>query len=138
MDTLSSIDRSALMAKVRGRGNASTEKIVARLLRKHGITGWRRHPRRVLGCPDFYFVREKVAVFVDGCFWHACPRCGRKPKSRRVFWNAKIDANRRRDNRVRRKLRAIGIRVVRLWEHDLSTPTWTRRIVEVLRPKAHR
>lgn len=93
------------MAKVRSRGNRSTEGRAEAILLEHGITGWIKHPSDILGSPDFYFPKQRLALFVDGCFWHACPRCGRIPKSRVDFWVAKIDANRRRDNRTRRSLR---------------------------------
>lgn len=127
-DTLTPEQRSARMALVRGRGNQSTEEAVADTLRREGIRGWRRHVRRLPGTPDFYFPRERLAVFVDGCFWHACPRCGRIPKSRVEFWSAKIDANRRRDNRNRRALRARGMATVRVWEHELRGAAWVKRL----------
>lgn len=127
-DTLTAEERSARMALVRGRGNKSTERLVAHNLRRAGITGWRRHVRGFPGTPDFYFPRERLAVFVDGCFWHACPRCGRIPKSRVEFWSAKIDANRRRDNRNRRALRAQGVATIRIWEHELRSRAWVGRL----------
>ena len=61
------------MARVRGRGNKSTEEKLARLFGRAGIKGWRRH-QDVFGRPDFLFRRERLAVFVDGCFWHVCPK----------------------------------------------------------------
>jgi DNA mismatch endonuclease (patch repair protein) len=121
MDPLSPAARSALMAKVRSRGNASTEAAVITLFREASIKGWRRHPKGLIGKPDFYFPRAKLLLFVDGCFWHACPTCRRNsPQTRASFWQEKIDGNRRRDNRTRRKLRAQGYRVFRIWEHELK------------------
>lgn len=121
MDPLSPAARSALMAQVRSKGNASTEAAVIALFREAYITGWRKHPKGLLGKPDFYFPRAKLLVFVDGCFWHACPACRRNsPRTRVNFWREKIDGNRRRDNRTRRKLRALGYRVFRIWEHNLK------------------
>jgi len=120
MDPLSPSARSALMAKVRSKGNASTESAVIALFREASITGWRRHPKGMLGNPDFYFPRARLIVFVDGCFWHACPVCKRNsPQTRADFWQQKIDGNRRRDNRTRRKLRQQGYSVFRIWEHDV-------------------
>jgi DNA mismatch endonuclease (patch repair protein) len=108
------------MAKVRSKGNASTESAVIALFREASITGWRRHPKGMLGNPDFYFPRARLIVFVDGCFWHACPVCKRNsPQTRADFWQQKIDGNRRRDNRTRRKLRQQGYSVFRIWEHDV-------------------
>ena len=121
MDPLSPAARSALIAKVRSKGNASTEAVVVTLFRQASITGWRRHPKGLIGKPDFYFPKAKLLLFVDGCFWHACPTCRRNPpQTRATFWQQKIDGNRRRDNRTRRKLRAQGYRVFRIWEHELK------------------
>lgn len=118
MDRLTKAQRSKLMSRVRGRGNATTEVAFARLLRSARITGWRRHAA-LPGRPDFSFRKEKVAVFLDGCFWHGCPRHFRAPKSRPRFWREKIERNRARDRRDTRRLRALGWQVVRIWEHDL-------------------
>jgi DNA mismatch endonuclease (patch repair protein) len=82
----------------------------------------------VPGKPDFYFPRYRLAIFVDGCFWHACPNCGRIPKSNVEFWRTKIDQNRRRDNRVRRQMRRLGFHVVRVWEHEAHSNAWMGRV----------
>jgi DNA mismatch endonuclease (patch repair protein) len=116
------------MAKVRSKGNVSTEAAAEAVLRLNRVRGWVKHPDDVLGHPDFYFRSSKLALFIDGCFWHACPICGRIPKSRTEFWSKKIDENRRRDNRVRKKLRTEGIHVVRVWEHQVQTLGWVNRV----------
>ena len=116
------------MAKVRSKGNVSTEAAAEAVLRLNRVRGWVKHPNDVLGHPDFYFRSSKLALFIDGCFWHACPICGRVPKSRTEFWSKKIDENRRRDNRVRKKLRTEGIHVVRVWEHQVQTLGWINRV----------
>ena len=72
------------------------------------------------GKPDFVFSKLKTAVFVDGCFWHGCPRHATKPKTRAAFWAAKLNGNRARDRKVNRLLRAKGWRVIRIWEHELK------------------
>jgi DNA mismatch endonuclease, patch repair protein len=118
-DTVSPEKRSEIMRAVRSRGNGATEVLLARILRRHGITGWRRH-RSVVGSPDFSFSRERVAVFVDGCFWHGCPKHCRIPKTNRSYWEQKLAANRLRDRLVNRTLRKNGWRVVRIWEHALA------------------
>jgi DNA mismatch endonuclease (patch repair protein) len=75
---------------------------------------------RLLGNPDFTFPKEKLAVFVDGCFWHGCSIHGNKPKSNRDYWERKLSRNRKRDRRVTRELRKSGWRVIRVWEHSLN------------------
>ena len=73
------------------------------------------------GCPDFVFVERRLAVFVDGCFWHGCPRCGHYPRTRGAFWKAKIDRTRDRDRERNKELRKRGWKVLRFWEHDLQS-----------------
>jgi DNA mismatch endonuclease (patch repair protein) len=124
-DPLSPEERSSLMSKVRGKGNRSTEKIVADQLIEWGIAGWECHSSGIPGKPDFYFPAERVAIFVDGCFWHGCPHCRRRtPSNRREFWRKKITENRLRDGRTTRALRGSGIHVTRVWEHALRGPRW--------------
>ena len=119
MDTLTPEQRSLRMASVRGSGNKSTELRLMGIFRAARITGWRRGSR-IIGRPDFVFPRLRIAIFVDGCFWHRCPVHGRLPKSRQEFWDAKITANLLRDRQVNRALRAAKWKVVRVWEHELS------------------
>ena len=120
-DTFSKKARSAVMGAVRSHGNRSTELLVIAIFRRHGIKGWRRH-QPLPGKPDFVFRRERLAVFVDGCFWHGCPRHLRMPASNVVYWNAKIARNMARDRKVNADLRRAGWRVVRIWEHALAEP----------------
>jgi DNA mismatch endonuclease (patch repair protein) len=120
-DDLTPSQRSYAMSRVRSRGNATTELRLVRAMRSHGITGWRRHPR-LSGHPDFAFGRERVVVFVDGCFWHMCPRCFRMPATNVEYWRTKLARNVARDRRIARELRAQGWMVVRVWEHSLKRP----------------
>lgn len=115
-DVFSKAKRSEVMSRIRGKGNRDTEVALARLLRAEHITGWRRH-YPVLGKPDFAFPKARVAVFVDGCFWHQCPKCSNLPANNRAFWKRKLTANVTRDRLVTRKLRQQGWKVVRVWEH---------------------
>ena len=119
MDIFSKRMRSKIMSRIRGRGNKKTEVRLANFLRKAGIKGWRRH-LPIPGRPDFSFKKQKVAVFVDGCFWHGCPRCFRLPKQNRAFWRAKIETNRRRDRSVNGRLRRLGWKVIRIRECQLK------------------
>ncbi len=120
------------MSRIRGHGNESTELALARLFRAHGITGWRRR-RPVFGKPDFVFAASRVAVFVDGCFWHACAAHARIPRTNRAFWAAKLDANRARDRRVNRTLKSRGWTVVRVWQHELKRRNEPRLLARLRR-----
>lgn len=108
-----------MMAGIRGQGNQSTEIKLARLLRKQGITGWRRH-QPFLGKPDFVFKEKRVVIFVDGCFWHGCSKCYKKPSSNKNFWAEKLANNKKRDHFVTRSLIKMGWDVLRLWECSIK------------------
>jgi len=111
--------RKEIMSSIRGKGNKTTELKLLALLKANKITGWRRH-FAILGKPDFAFPREKLAVFVDGCFWHGCPRCYQQPRENTKFWKNKVSVNKARDKRVSRKLRGEGWSVCRVWECALK------------------
>ena len=120
-DVFTKPKRSEVMSRIRGRGNKETEIALARLFRAEDITGWRRHTALV-GRPDFAFRSQCVAVFVDGCFWHGCPKHSNMPANNRAFWKKKLTGNQTRDRLVTRTLRKTGWRVVRVWEHELKKP----------------
>jgi DNA mismatch endonuclease (patch repair protein) len=126
-DVFSKSKRSEVMARIRSRGNQATELALAKLFRRHKITGWRRN-QKVFGKPDFIFPKHKLAVFVDGCFWHGCPKHGTQPKGNAAFWRKKISRNQIRDRLVTRTLRKAGWRVLRIWEHELTRKHQTRRL----------
>lgn len=112
--------RSTAMAAVRGRGNKTTERRLRMALVKAGIEGWTVQPKGIKGNPDFYFPKANLCVFVDGCFWHGCAKCGHIPRANNAFWRAKIERNRQRDKNTTAILRRTGYRVLRIWEHELS------------------
>jgi DNA mismatch endonuclease (patch repair protein) len=118
-DVFTKKKRSAVMSRIRGKGNKSTEMRLITLMREQQIKGWRRN-HRLPGRPDFVFLRQKVAVFVDGCFWHGCPLHYSEPSTATEFWRTKITGNQARDLRNTIILRKMGWRVVRIWEHDLK------------------
>jgi len=120
-DVFSPDQRSRIMARIRSAGNRSTELRFAILLRECGIRGWRRGSK-LPGRPDFVFRKERLAVFIDGDFWHGNPKRFRIPKSNLSYWRPKIEGNRRRDRAVNRMLRAQGWAVVRFWESSLRNP----------------
>lgn len=133
MDMWSKSRRSEMMAKIKSKGNKTTELRFLKLLRMHGITGWRRHVN-LPGRPDFFFPIQKVAVFLDGCFWHGCAKCYREPSTNVSFWKQKVVGNRRRDRRNSKDLRARGVRVIRIWEHSLkSTKSSEMRLGDLVR-----
>lgn len=107
------------MAAIRSRGNKATELKLISIFRAQGIKGWRRCAD-LPGKPDFVFSGLHLAVFVDGCFWHGCRWHCRMPKSRAEYWKPKIARNKRRDLEIRKRLRSLGWRVVRIWEHSLK------------------
>jgi DNA mismatch endonuclease, patch repair protein len=111
--------RSLVMAAIPSKGNKDTELVFLRILKKYRISGWRRH-LPLTGRPDFVFRRERVVVFVDGCFWHNCPMHGRSPTSNQEYWSPKFARNKARDRKVTKDLRTAGWKVVRIWEHDLK------------------
>ena len=126
MDTLSSEKRSMVMSRFRTSDNQSTERALVKAVRLRGISGCRRHtiirldPDRPAVRPDFIFRQHRVVVFVDGCFWHSCPKHLRVPVANRSYWKKKLEGNRRRDLLTNRRLRAGGWKVLRIWEHSVS------------------
>jgi DNA mismatch endonuclease (patch repair protein) len=147
VDKISKAKRSAIMSRIRGRGNKRTEISVIQLFRKSGVKGWRRHQTIRFagsGCvasdgtifkpqvrPDFIFQKSKIVVFIDGCFWHGCKKCYRPPKSHKKFWSAKILRNLERDRFQSYQLKRIGWRVLRIWEHELLQKNMVRLLCRI-------
>ena len=132
MDRIDSVRRSALMARVRSKDTVP-ELVVRYTLHALGYR-FRLHVRDLPGSPDLVFPRRRKVLFVDGCFWHGhhC-RLGRaRPKSRLDYWEPKLAANKRRDARVRRRLRAEGWSVGVVWECQTRTQTWLNRTLRFL------
>lgn len=130
--------RSFVMSRIRGTGNRDTELKLINVLRAAGINGWRRNAN-LFGKPDFVFPKQRVAVFVDGCFWHRHKHCrfSYTPKSRMDFWLPKFAKNVARDLLVTRTLRKAGWRVVRIWECQL-VPNKQARVLRRLRSAIER
>lgn len=120
-DVISKKKRSELMARVRGCGNKSTEMRIAKLMRTVGCRGWRRR-FLLFGNPDFVFRDQRLALFIDGCFWHGCRDHCRMPSSNVAYWKRKIARNQNRDRLVLRTLQKRSWRVLRIWEHELRNP----------------
>ena len=108
--------RSYNMSKIR----ASETKLELRLKKFLKNLGFIYQPKNVYGRPDFAHKKEKVAIFIDGCFWHKCPKHFTAPKSSEKFWKNKINRNAERDREVTKRLKRGGWKVIRVWEHDLK------------------
>ncbi len=135
MDSLSPQDRSRLMARIRGR-NTKPELVVRRIVRQLGCR-YRLHGRGLPGSPDLVLQDRLLVIFVHGCYWHrhSCSRGQSVPAVRNRFWNDKFRANIARDQRVRRKLRRMGWRVITVWECQTKPskqPSLERRLQRLL------
>lgn len=131
MDTFSAKKRSWIMAQVKSTGGRSTEKLFVTVLRESKIVGWRRH-YPIFGKPDFAFPCKKVAVFIDGCFWHGHPQKYRVPQSNREYWVKKISRNVARDKLVTQTLKDKGWNVLRIWEDAVAKPSTVARLRKAL------
>lgn len=117
-DTYSAETRSRVMASVKGE-NTKPELLLRRTLYGLGVRGWRCHRKDLPGKPDMVFGRYRLAVFVDGAFWHGHP--GKYWKGRSgPYWDAKIGRNMDRDQRVSKELTAAGWTVLRLWDFEIE------------------
>ena len=111
--------RSDIMSKVRSKGNKSTELRLIKLFNEHQIIGWRRN-YLVQGKPDFVFMKQRVAVFIDGCFWHGHDCRNTRPSDNAEYWQTKRERNMKRDLKVTELFEKRGWRVLRIWECELK------------------
>jgi DNA mismatch endonuclease (patch repair protein) len=127
-DNLNPVDRRKTMQAVKGRGTR-LEKRLFSMLAGMGVKGWKKNVDNIIGKPDVAFVRQRVAVFVDGCFWHGCPHCKRKlPQTNRKYWKRKIEHNIALAKSYNKRLRADGWAIVRFWEHEMKVGADLRKI----------
>ena len=117
-DTVSPETRSRMMSRVRSK-DTGPELAVRGALWRAGFR-YRVHDRTLPGTPDISNKSKRLAVFVDGCFWHGCPECYAEPKSNVDFWRAKVRRNRARRDEVREDLERMGFLVVEVWEHEVA------------------
>ena len=115
-DTVSKDVRSRTMRAIRSK-RTGPELLLRLALARNALRGWKLNDSRFPGTPDVVFPRRRLAVFVDGCFWHGCPSCYRGPKSNTKYWRGKIRFNRARDAKDCRSLTRLGWHVLRIWEH---------------------
>lgn len=127
------LTRSQIMRRVTNKDSAAEMALRASLF--HEKLRYRLHRRTEGVLVDIVFVSARVAVFVDGCFWHGCPKHATYPKSNQGYWLPKLAENRERDKRQTAKLRRMGWRVIRVWEHDCLPPAQrvVKRIVGAVR-----
>lgn len=118
-DVFSASQRSDIMRRVKSTQNKSTELRLIDEFRSRGLVGWRRNSK-LFGRPDFVFPKLRVAVFVDGCFWHGHDCRNTTPKDHADYWRIKIERNRARDLAATEHLTKLGYTVVRIWECDFK------------------
>ena len=119
MDTRTPEKRRQIMQANRPSGNQSTELRLIQLFKQNNIKGWRRK-YQITGHPDFVFLSARIAVFVDGCFWHGHNCRNLTPKSNKEYWTKKIHLNRLHDREINQKLRQKNWKVIRIWECELK------------------
>ena len=115
-DKLSKGQRSYNMSRIRGK-NTSPERALKKYLKKKG---YKISSVKLFGSPDIVLKRKKIAIFVDGCFWHKCRKHYIQPKTKKSFWIKKINQNVKRDKIVNRTLRKNGWKIIRIWEHEIK------------------
>lgn len=118
-DIFDSKKRSDIMSKVRSKNNKSTELKLIQIFQDNNIKGWRRN-YPVKGHPDFVFLDKKIAIFVDGCFWHGHDCRNTRPSDNAEYWNKKRERNIRHDKEVTTLFEQRGWTVIRIWECELN------------------
>ena len=117
-DTLTRVQRSRLMSRIRDR-DTKPELEIRRRLFASGMRGYRLRPK-LPGKPDIVYSRAKLAIFIDGCFWHGCPRCYTRPATRQRYWDNKLAENVSRDKVIDSSLKEMGWKTLHFWEHDVK------------------
>ena len=115
-DNLTKAQRSLVMSHIRNKWTLQEKKVHAWLSSKK--VKHRMHPK-IEGNPDIVLVKQRSVIFLNGCFWHGCPKCYKEPKTNRKYWIPKIVANKTRDRKVHRLLKDAGWNVKVVWEHQL-------------------
>lgn len=118
-DVFSKVKRSEIMRSVKSSGNKSTELRLVDFFQENGIHGWKRH-YPVKGHPDFVFLDKKIAIFVDGCFWHGHNCRNIKPSDNKDYWDKKRQRNIDHDKMITTRFQERGWRVIRIWECELQ------------------
>ena len=138
-DNLTPEDRKKTMRAVKGKGTKLEQRFFSTLAGMR-ISGWKKNVSEIIGKPDVVFPNQKIAIFIDGCFWHGCPICQRKlPKTNRKYWKQKIKRNISQAKSVNKELLQNDWKVFRIWEHEMKDPRAMIKIkqslIEALRGK---
>ncbi len=138
-DNLTPHDRHKAMRAVKSKGTKPERQLFS-MLAGMGLNGWRKHADDVTGKPDVVFEKEKIAIFVDGCFWHGCPHCKRllKPQTNRDYWEQKIKRNVERAQKYNQQLAGQGWKVMRIWEHEIRDANCRQKLRVELRQNLRR
>ena len=118
-DTFSKKERTAIMQKVKSKGNKSTEHKLIEIFKHQDITGWKRN-YPVIGKPDFVFLDKRIAIFTDGCFWHGHNCRNITPKQNQTYWDKKRQRNIQRDKNITQYFENRGWAVLRFWECEIK------------------
>ena len=119
-DTVSQKKRSEIMKANKPKGNKSTELKLIQLFKQLGLKGWRRNYKIAGAIPDFVFLKKRIAIFADGCFWHGHNCRNLTPKQNSEYWQKKIENNRIRDKQINERLERKGWKVIRIWECEIK------------------
>lgn len=119
-DTVSEKKRSEIMRANKPKGNKSTELKLIQLFKQLGLKGWRRNYKIAGAIPDFVFLKKRIAIFADGCFWHGHNCRNLTPKQNSEYWQKKIENNRIRDKEINERLERKGWKVIRIWECEIK------------------
>jgi len=130
-DVFTKEKRSQIMAAVKQKNNKSTEIRLLKFFKENKITGWRRN-YKIYGNPDFVFLKMRVAIFTDGCFWHGHNCRNTSPKSNKDYWEKKISKNIERDKCVNIRLTSKGWKVYRIWECELKQYNISQELLSLI------
>ena len=122
--------RSAIMRQVKSKKNKSTELRLIKIFKENGVTGWERN-YPVKGHPDFVFLKQRIAVFVDGCFWHGHDCRNTRPSANEEFWRKKRERNIKHDKEITELFESRGWTVIRIWECELKQQNCERTLLKI-------
>lgn len=122
--------RSNLMRQIKSKKNKSTELRLIEIFKQNNITGWQRN-YPVKGHPDFVFLKQRIAIFVDGCFWHGHDCRNTRPVDNKEFWQKKRECNFKHDQKITRLFEERGWTVIRIWECELKHKNYEKALLRI-------